>query len=309
MRIGLSDLDSGWRAIVHGKWPILGIAAAIAAAAVVGQLWLTAEFHVSVPAALFVGVAIFGSAYTYLRSARRSDRLADATVAARLPDAPMLGRIPSMPDKRLATTAGGIVQNPEYTHAIRAVAGKYAADSSRCNSIIVVTSVDAGEGKTTVALNLAAALARGARVLILDGDLRTAALSRLLSLPRYDAGLTELIARTAPFRSALALTGVPNLAAIRTGSLPADPLQILNDARFARTLELSKRHFDYIVIDTPALDQGPDAEVLAAQADSVILVADARAGRFTKIRAAVQKLKRVNARCAGIVFNRVNSRQ
>jgi capsular exopolysaccharide synthesis family protein len=307
VRIGKSDLDSGWRAILHGKWHILGIAVAAFVAAAAIQAALTFDFRLTVPAGLFALVVVCGSAIAYLRSARRSDRLSAPAMATQLPEAPMLGRIPALTDARMAAAPGGIVRERSYASAIRSVALTYSADSSRSNSIILITSVNPGEGKTSVALNLAAALARDGRILLVDGDLRAATLSRLLSLPRYDAGLTELIARTAPYRSCLALTAIPNLHVIRTGSLPAEPLTVLNSTRFARTLELSKRHYDHIVIDTPALGAHSDAMLLAGQADAVVLVADARTGQFKKIRTALKKLKHVNARCAGIVFNRVNS--
>jgi polysaccharide biosynthesis transport protein len=292
---------------MHGKWLILGAAATIAVVAAIAEAALAAPVELRLPALVFVLMLLFGCAIVYLRSAQRSDRLNSTRLATQLQDLPMLGQIPALAEKRMAAAAGGVVQEPRYCDAMRAVAARFAQDTSRSNSIIVVTSVSAGEGKTSVALNLAAALARSERVMLVDADLREASLSRLLGIPRYDAGLCELIERSAPFRACLALTGIPHLHAIRTGSLPANPLNVLGSTRFEKTLRLSTRYYDRIVIDSPPLDAAPDAGILAGFADTVVMVADARAGKFTKIRAEVDKLKRVNARCAGIVFNRVNT--
>lgn len=305
MRIGISDLDSGWRAIRHDKWIILGSAVAAALAASATQALLTTTVDLKVPAVFFVMSVLCASACAYFRSAWRSDRLQSRQMTTTLPDAPILGRVPALPEKRISAAPGGIVQEPGYARALLEVSKKFTLDTTRSNSIIIVTSVSAGEGKTSIALNLAASLAREGRVMLVDGDLREAALSRLLSLPRYDAGLTELIARTAPFRACLAPTSIANLNVIRTGSLSGDPLEILDSTRFKRTMQLSTRHYDHIVIDSPPLEEYPDAAVLAENADVVVLVADARGGRFNRMREELDKLKRVNARCAGIVFNRV----
>lgn len=292
---------------MHGKWLILGGAAAIALVAGLLEAALAAPLELRLPALVFVLVSLFGCALVYLRSAQRSDRLNSTRVESLLPDAPVLGQIPALTEKRMAAAAGGVVQEPRYADAMRAVAARFAQDTSRSNSIILVTSVSPQEGKTSVALNLAAALAREGPVMLVDADLREASLSRLLALPRYDAGLTELIERSAPYRSCLALTGIANLHVIRTGSLPTEPHDILTSTRFEKTLRLSTRFYHRIVIDSPPLDAFPDAGILAAFVDAVLLVADARRGEFTKIRAELDKLKRVNARCAGIVFNRVNT--
>lgn len=305
MRIGFSDLESGWRAIVREKWLILGCAATVAGVSALTQALLAPSVGVGGPVVLFGIALLFGGAVVYLRSARRSERLETDRVADELPEAPLLGHLPVLPDKRMTAAPGGIVQEAGYAEAMRAVAAKFTADTTRANSLIVVTSVSDGEGKSTTALNLAASLARNARVMLVDADLRDAGLSRLVGLPRYDAGLSDLIARRAPYRSCLALTGVPNLHIIRTGSLPEQPHEVLQSTRFSKTMQLSTRHYDHIVIDSPSLEAYSDATLLAADADAVILVADARAGQFSRIREELNKLKRVNARCAGIVFNRV----
>jgi capsular exopolysaccharide synthesis family protein len=309
VRIGFSDLDSGWRAIMHDKWVILGSAVVVTLAAAITEVVIVSNVQFRTVAVFFGMSILCASSCAYFRSARRSDRLHSNALANHLPDAPVLGHVPSLPEKRIDSAPGGIIQEPRYVEAIRNVAATFTEDTSRANSIILVSSVRSGEGKTSVALNLAVALSRNARVMLVDADLRDAGLSRRVALPRYDAGLTELIERNAPYRSCLALTGIPNLHIIRTGSLPHNVLALLKNVRFENTLHLSRRYYDHIVIDSPALEAHTDASVLASHADAVMLVADARAGQFGRIREELNKLKQVNARCAGIVFNRVNSQQ
>jgi succinoglycan biosynthesis transport protein ExoP len=292
---------------MHDKWVIIGSAVVVTVAAAATEIMIVSDVQFRTVAVFFGMSILCASSCAYFRSSRRSDRLQSTSVATHLPDAPVLGRIPTVPEKRIDAAPGGIVQEPRYVQAVRDAAAAFSQDTSRANSVILVSSVSPGEGKTSFALNLAVALAQGSRVMLIDADLREAGLSRLVALPRYDAGLSELIERNAPYRSCLALTGIPNLHIIRTGSLPSNVLGLLKSSRFENTLRLSRRYYDHIVIDSPSLEAYTDAAVLASHADAVVLVADARAGQFGRIREELNKLKQVNARCAGIVFNRINS--
>jgi Mrp family chromosome partitioning ATPase len=71
----------------------------------------------------------------------------------------------------------------------------------------------------------------------------------------------------------------------------------------AQTLELAKRYYSHIVIDSPSMNEYADAKALARHADAVVLVADAQAGQIGAISRAVELLKSVNANVPGIVIN------
>jgi capsular exopolysaccharide synthesis family protein len=257
----------------------------------------TAGLAAAVGAILAIGFAV-----GWLRR-RRSGALSEPRLGSELPDLPVLARIPHIPDHQMRESAGGIVDSEPYMRALGELGARLHRKAFHAPSVILVTSASAGEGKTAVALNLAAWLARSARVMLVDADLRSAGLSRRLGLPRYDAGLNELISHSAPYRSCLAQTGLRNLHVIRSGTLPRRPEQVLQSSRMAQTLELAKRYYSHIVIDSPSMNEYADAKALARHADAVVLVADAQAGQIGAISRAVELLKSVNANVPGIVIN------
>lgn len=254
-----------------------------------------------VAAAIGATLAI-GFAVGWLRR-RRTGALSDARLGSELPDLPVLARIPQIADHEMRESAGGIVDREPYMRALGELGARLHSEAFQDPSVILVASASDGEGKTALALNLAAWLARSARVMLVDGDLRSAGLSRRLGLPRYDAGLNELISHSAPYRSCLAQTGLRNLHVIRSGTLPRRPEQVLQSSRMAQTLELAKRYYNHIVIDSPSMNGHADAMVLARHADAVVLVADAKAGQIGAISRAAELLKSVNANILGIVIN------
>jgi capsular exopolysaccharide synthesis family protein len=215
----------------------------------------------------------------------------------------VLARIPHIAEQQMRESAGGIVDNGPYRQAFDEFGARVHSGAFEDSAAILVTSAFDGEGKTAVALNLAARLARSARVMLVDGDLRSAGLTRRVGLPRYDAGLNELISHSAPYRSCLAQTGLRNLHVIRSGTLPRVPEQVLQSSRMAQTLELAKRYYNYIVIDSPSMNGHADAMLLARYADAVVLVADERTGRISAISRVAELLKSVNANILGIVLN------
>ena len=134
VRIGFSDLECGWRAILHDKWVILGSAVVVTLAAATTEILIVSNVHVRTVAVFFGMSILCASSCAYFRSSRRSDRLQSTTVATHFPDAPVLGRIPALPQKRIDAVPGGIVQEPRYVEAVRDVAAKFSQDTSRSNA-------------------------------------------------------------------------------------------------------------------------------------------------------------------------------
>ena len=172
---------------------------------------------------------------------------------------------------------------------------------------ILVTGSEAGDGKTTVATNLAAIFAQGGkRVLLLDADLRRPRVHRFLGIPNR-VGLTDL------FREGLSVDSVihpwadansKTMFVITTGSLPPNPAELLGSHKMDAILAEIASRVDVVIIDSPP-SLVSDAQVLAAKVDCVLLVVQPGKTHAGAARATREQLERAGARVVGAVFNRI----
>ena len=173
---------------------------------------------------------------------------------------------------------------------------------------IVVTSPHPREGKSTITLNLAIALAQdGRQVVILDCDLRRPRLHQVFHLDNAP-GLTSYLTGTSTLKSILKPTDVDNLFLIPAGPIPPNPAELLNSQTYKNLLQDLRREFDHIIIDTPPTLGFADARVVALQADGVLLVAKHQSTTREAGRMARQYLSQVNARMLGMVLNQLGTR-
>jgi polysaccharide biosynthesis transport protein len=168
---------------------------------------------------------------------------------------------------------------------------------------LLVTSPAASEGKTTVAANLATTFAQqGLRVALLDGDLRRPRMHGVFGMGRTP-GLNEVLQGEAPLDEGLRPTSVEGLYLLPAGRLVAHVSELLGGAAMGRLLRELNARFDVVVIDTPPVLAAADAEILATQADAVLVVL--RAGQTERQSAnyAMQQLRAIGARIVGVVLN------
>lgn len=172
--------------------------------------------------------------------------------------------------------------------------------------VIQITSASKGEGKSSIAFNLALIIAqRGKRVLLLDCDLRRPAVHRLLGMPNHD-GLSDLFLGKLNVQDVTRVWRDNKLVAITGGTPPPNPTELLGSKRMDQILAELKENYDVIVIDGPPFFV-PDAWVLTSKVDSVLLVAQPGYTRRSVVRAMVEQLKRVHAPVGGVVINRLSA--
>ena len=168
---------------------------------------------------------------------------------------------------------------------------------------LAVTSAMPGEGKTTVASNLAIAFAQqGLNVLLLEADLRRPRMHRVFGLP-LEPGLTNCIVGRCAINEAIRLTSIENLSVITCGAAPPNPSELLGSESMRKVLAALDEQFDLLVIDTPPVLAAADAAVVGSTVDAVLVVV--RGGKTNKaiVRQAVQQLHTVGAPVIGTVLN------
>jgi capsular exopolysaccharide synthesis family protein len=175
-------------------------------------------------------------------------------------------------------------------------------------STILVTSPSGGNGKTTVASNLAIAIAlTGRRVLLIDANFRRAALPRIFSGMRTD-GLSNILIGQGHLDDYVTASSVPGLDLVSAGPIPPNPAELLGSSSLRDMLLEARARYDQIILDGPPVLLVSDAIVLSGAVDGVILVCQYRATSRGALQRSQSQLNAVNANIYGAVLNRVESR-
>jgi capsular exopolysaccharide synthesis family protein len=217
-----------------------------------------------------------------------------------------LGMVPIVPGDRHPLISGPVPHDfGEAYRSIRtSIAGALTGPGAR---IIAVASSQPLEGKTTTAVNMAMALAvGGARVLLIDADMRRPSVHKALRMTN-DRGLSQLLAGQARMREVVQRTHDPNLLTITAGRTPANPSELLASDRMRALLSgLETGPFDWIVIDTPPVLAVTDAMILAPLVSAVTFVIGAEMTRQRLAERAVETMLSSNPRLVLAVLNKVD---
>jgi succinoglycan biosynthesis transport protein ExoP len=170
---------------------------------------------------------------------------------------------------------------------------------------VVVTSSLPGDGKTTVAVNLALVLAQsGARVVLIEADLRRPRVVSYLGMIS-GAGLSNILAGTADFHELSQRHAIGRLSVLAAGPMPPNPSEMLGSLQMRRLLDTLREENDYVIIDAPPLLPVTDGAVLAKAADGAVLVTRYGVTTAEQLQQAAQNLERIDARLLGVVLNRI----
>ncbi|MDX6313415.1 MAG: tyrosine-protein kinase, partial [Streptomyces sp.] len=174
-------------------------------------------------------------------------------------------------------------------------------DVDRAPKVIAVTSALPGEGKTSVAVNLAAAMAEaGAKVCLVETDLRRPTVARTLGLVG-DAGLTSCLIGQAHVQQVLQSAGT--FTVLTSGAVPPNPAELLGSEQFRTVLATLSEEFDHIVIDTSPVLPVADTSAMAPVVDGYVLVVRAARTSRTQVTAALDTLRRGGTPVLGTIFN------
>jgi capsular exopolysaccharide synthesis family protein len=157
--------------------------------------------------------------------------------------------------------------------------------------ILLVTSAQASEGKTTTSYAVARGFARvGKRVLLIDADLRRPSIHKLLGV-EHAKGLSSVLVGQATTAESVLASDHDGLSVLPAGPLPPSPAELLSSPRMAALLEQFEQQYDLVVIDSAPILGLADSTELAALADGVMVVVEADRGRGGQLRNALRRLR------------------
>lgn len=175
---------------------------------------------------------------------------------------------------------------------------------------IVLTSCFPNEGKSDIVMQLAREFGNmGKKVLLLDADIRKSSLASRYQVQKTVKGLSQYLSGQATIPAIFYQTNFQNVDIIFSGPSAPNPSELLEDEAFAELLLEMKRHYDYILIDTPPINGLIDAAVIAKQCDGAILVIESELVSYKVAQKAKEQLEKTGCRLLGVVLNKVDQEQ
>ncbi len=204
-----------------------------------------------------------------------------------------------MPRNKKASSDALVVQNAAKTLLANI---RFASVDRPVKSIVLTSSVP-NEGKSTVAYNLAQAIASsGKRTLIVECDMRRRSLADMVGA-RARHGIYAVLSGQVELDEALVATSHRNLFFLDSEPHIPNPADIVSSQRFRKLVAQMESDFDYVVIDTPPVGTFVDAAIIAALADATALVVRERFVKRAELQNAYGQLKKADANVIGVIMN------
>ena len=227
-----------------------------------------------------------------------------------------LGMLPALKNRDVAK---GVIQ-PEriyvddeksnFAEAIRTIrTGLTLSAIDSPHKVILFTSSEPAEGKTTAACNAALSFSQLENTLIFDADLRRPSTNKIFGYDHNSTGMSDLLTGNAEYQDVIHKVEGTELSVITAGTVPPDPLDLLASKKFKRLLEELSKRFDRIIIDSPPVSLVSDAVLLASLVDAVVYVIEADDTNTKLIESSLRKLKQADAHIVGAVLNAVNMKK
>jgi len=206
-------------------------------------------------------------------------------------------------DEELVTAVDPFSDQSEVFRELRSqlMMGVLASDQPR--RALAVVSPDIGDGKSFFAANLAVSFSQlGGRTLLLDADMRTSRLHHIFGVDNQ-TGLSSVLANRCECDVIQQVRDLPNLFVMTVGTLPPNPLELLQRPAFGILMKELLGKFDHVVVDTPAAVHGADARVLAAQSGAAVVISRKGETRMSSLQGLLDGLGKGPCKLAGVLMN------
>jgi len=172
----------------------------------------------------------------------------------------------------------------------------------------VITSSMPGEGKSTTAANLAIVVAQsGARVLVIDGDLRSPSMADMFGI-EGGIGLTDALIGRVPLQDAIQPWGLRNLSVLPAGTMPPNPSELLGSQAMVNVLRQVEQDFDVVLIDAPPLLPVTDSALLAKHVRGALVVVAAGRTHRGQLAGSIDALQHAGSPIRGLILTMLPTR-
>jgi len=244
---------------------------------------------------------------------RLDQRIREVEEVREMIDIPLLASIPMTEISSLIPASSqGILPSSSY-YAFKEALGSLALNlrylgTDDTMKVIAFTSSVPSEGKSTLTYNLANILAAlGHRVLLIDADMRKPTIHKLARLSNK-VGLSTALATLSPWQDLIqAGSDLGNLHVLTSGSLPPNPMLLLESNKMATLFQEWREEYDYVLVDTPPVIGITDAQCLTSKVDTFILVAAINRSTRSGISRALEILSTARANVSGLLINMIGS--
>jgi capsular exopolysaccharide synthesis family protein len=197
---------------------------------------------------------------------------------------------------------------PVVVEAIREVAANLTFASKAQNArVLAVVSAETGDGRSDLVANAGVALAKMWHdVVLIDADLRKPSLHHYFGLSN-SVGLSNFVANAEmEISDVIQETSYPRLKVITSGSLSADPVELLASPRTKGLLEQLENLASIVLVDTPPLKAAVDGVILASQVQGLVLLVNGESSRSETMKRALATLEKTGAPLLGYVWSKIN---
>lgn len=167
---------------------------------------------------------------------------------------------------------------------------------------VVISSAEPNAGKSTAATNLAITMAQtGAKVLLIDADMRKPSLHRTFHVKKHN-GLSVILSGLASFEDCVCREVANGLDLIPSGTLPPNPSELIGSEAMANFLQKMEELYDYVFVDTPPVGVVSDALVACSRAAGVVLICRQRQTTYQELENAVESVRGVGSNLLGVII-------